>query len=94
MSTSNKNSKRFTYKNAGVNINEGNKLVNKIKNIVKQTERPGSIGNIGGFGGLFDLKKAGYNPVSALYLVELSKLNPISQIPFKSAIVFFFHSFL
>ena len=60
MSTLNKNSKRFTYKNAGVNINEGNKLVNKIKNIVKQTERPGSIGNIGGFGGLFDLKKAGY----------------------------------
>src|SRR3954451_1955166 len=51
----------MTYASAGVSIDSGNLLVQKIKSYVKNTERPGSDCEIGGFGGLFDLKAAGFN---------------------------------
>ena len=50
----------LTYAQAGVDIDAGNALVQAIKPIVKSTTRPGSDTDIGGFGGLFDLKGAGF----------------------------------
>ena len=50
----------LTYAQAGVDIDAGNLLVEKIKPIVRSTRRPGADGEIGGFGGLFDLKAAGF----------------------------------
>jgi phosphoribosylamine--glycine ligase/phosphoribosylformylglycinamidine cyclo-ligase len=46
---------------AGVSIEAGNSLVQRIKPLVKQTRRTGADGEIGGFGGLFDLKAAGFH---------------------------------
>ncbi|MBL4661005.1 MAG: phosphoribosylformylglycinamidine cyclo-ligase [Alcanivoracaceae bacterium] len=51
----------LSYKDAGVDIDAGNQLIEKIKPAVKATHRPGVMGNIGGFGGLFDLSKLNYN---------------------------------
>ncbi len=51
---------RYTYKDAGVDIDAGNALVEAIKPFAKATERSGSMGGLGGFGALFDLKAAGY----------------------------------
>lgn len=51
----------ITYADAGVDIDAGNALVDRIKPAVKSTMRSGADGNIGGFGGLFDLKAAGYD---------------------------------
>ena len=48
------------YKEAGVDINEGNNFVSLIKPKVKKTNIPGVIGSMGSFGGAFDLKKAGF----------------------------------
>jgi len=45
----------LTYKDAGVDIDAGNALVERIKPVVKTTLRPGVLGGIGGFGGLFEL---------------------------------------
>jgi phosphoribosylformylglycinamidine cyclo-ligase len=50
----------LTYRAAGVDIDEGNLLVEKIKPMVRSTRRLGADGEIGGFGGLFDLKAAGF----------------------------------
>lgn len=50
----------LTYAEAGVDIDAGNALVEAIKPAVASTARPGADGAIGGFGGLFDLKSAGY----------------------------------
>ncbi len=50
----------LTYAAAGVDIDAGNSLVEQIKPAVKSTRRPGADGAIGGFGGVFDLKAAGY----------------------------------
>ncbi len=50
----------LSYAAAGVDIDAGNALVENIKPIVKATGRPGSDTKIGGFGGLFDLKAAGF----------------------------------
>ena len=50
----------LTYADAGVDIDAGNAMVEKIKPLVKATGRPGADGEIGGFGGLFDLKAAGF----------------------------------
>ena len=51
----------LSYKQAGVDIDAGNALVEAIKPAVKSTRRPGADGEIGGFGGLFDLKAAGFS---------------------------------
>jgi phosphoribosylformylglycinamidine cyclo-ligase len=53
--------KLTTYADAGVDIDAGNKLVDKIKPIAAATKRLGASGELGGFGGLFDLKAIGYN---------------------------------
>lgn len=50
----------LSYKQAGVDIDAGNALVDAIKPMVRKTRRPGADGEIGGFGGLFDLKAAGF----------------------------------
>ncbi|WP_420410865.1 phosphoribosylformylglycinamidine cyclo-ligase [Roseibium sp.] len=50
----------LTYADAGVDIDAGNALVDRIKPLVKATSRPGADSDIGGFGGLFDLKGAGF----------------------------------
>ena len=52
--------KSLTYADAGVNITEGDRLIDEIKPKVKSTQRPGADGSIGGFGGAFDLKAAGF----------------------------------
>ncbi|WP_349364239.1 MAG: phosphoribosylformylglycinamidine cyclo-ligase [Roseitalea porphyridii] len=51
----------LTYADAGVDIDAGNALVEAIKPAVRSTARPGADGAIGGFGGLFDLKAAGFD---------------------------------
>ena len=48
------------YKDAGVDIEAGDALVQAIGPAVKRTTRPGVMGSIGGFGGLFDLKQVGF----------------------------------
>jgi len=50
----------LTYAEAGVDIDAGNRMVELIKPLVRATARRGADGEIGGFGGIFDLKKAGY----------------------------------
>jgi len=50
----------LTYAQAGVDIDAGNTMVDKIKPLVRATRRPGADGEIGGFGGLFDLRAAGF----------------------------------
>ncbi|MDR1828165.1 MAG: phosphoribosylformylglycinamidine cyclo-ligase [Methylobacteriaceae bacterium] len=50
----------LSYADAGVNIDAGNALVTLIKPLVKATRRSGADSEIGGFGGVFDLKAAGY----------------------------------
>ncbi len=49
------------YAAAGVDIDAGNRMVDLIKPLVRRTARPGAAAEIGGFGGLFDLKAAGYS---------------------------------
>ncbi|HEX7008283.1 MAG TPA: phosphoribosylformylglycinamidine cyclo-ligase [Alphaproteobacteria bacterium] len=48
------------YQEAGVDIDAGDALVEAIKPAARSTDRPGVMGGIGGFGGLFDLKAAGF----------------------------------
>ena len=50
----------LTYADAGVDIDAGNAMVDSIKPLVRATRRPGADAEIGGFGGLFDLKAAGF----------------------------------
>ena len=50
----------LTYAEAGVDIDAGNRLVDLIRPAVRATRRPGADGEIGGFGGVFDLKAAGF----------------------------------
>ncbi len=51
----------LTYAEAGVDIDAGNRMVELIKPLVRATARPGADAEIGGFGGLFDLKRAGFS---------------------------------
>ena len=50
----------LTYADAGVDIDAGDALVERIKPLARATRRPGADAEIGGFGGLFDLKAAGF----------------------------------
>jgi phosphoribosylformylglycinamidine cyclo-ligase len=50
----------LTYAQAGVDIDAGNRMVELIKPLVRATARPGADAEIGGFGGIFDLKRIGY----------------------------------
>ncbi len=54
------NTPSYTYEQAGVSIEAGNALVKAIGPLVKATRRPGADGEIGGFGGFFDPRAAGY----------------------------------
>lgn len=51
----------LTYAQAGVDIDAGNALIERIKPFAKATRRPGADAALGGFGALFDLKAAGYD---------------------------------
>ncbi|CUH77366.1 phosphoribosylformylglycinamidine cyclo-ligase [Tropicibacter naphthalenivorans] len=53
--------KGLTYAQAGVDIDAGNALVERIKPAAKRTNRSGVASGLGGFGALFDLKGAGYD---------------------------------
>ena len=50
----------YTYAQAGVSISAGNALVRAIAPLARATRRPGADADLGGFGGLFDLKAAGF----------------------------------
>lgn len=50
----------LTYRDAGVDIDAGNALVDSIKGDAGSTDRPGVMGGLGGFGGFFDPAAAGY----------------------------------
>ena len=52
--------KSLTYRDAGVDIDAGDAMVDAIKPLAASTRRPGADGALGGFGGLFDLKAAGF----------------------------------
>jgi phosphoribosylformylglycinamidine cyclo-ligase len=54
------NKNGLTYADAGVDIDAGNTLVERIKPAAKRTARPGVMAGLGGFGAMFDLKGAGY----------------------------------
>jgi len=51
----------LTYRDAGVDIDAGNRLVERIKPLARSTRRKGSEAGLGGFGAVFDLAAAGYN---------------------------------
>ncbi|CAM9635769.1 unnamed protein product, partial [Phaeothamnion confervicola] len=55
-----------SYKDAGVDIDAGNALVERIKPACKSTVRPGCDADLGGFGGLFDLSAAGFDAADTI----------------------------
>ena len=55
-----KNDTNLSYSDAGVDVERGEKFVTNITPLASSTARPGSLGTLGGFGGLFDLKQSGY----------------------------------
>lgn len=55
--------KPLNYQDAGVNIDQANKFVENIKEVVKRTHRSGVIGSIGGFSGLFEIPNHYKNPI-------------------------------
>jgi phosphoribosylformylglycinamidine cyclo-ligase len=61
MSGNDTGAKGLTYAEAGVDIDAGNALVDRIKPAAAATTRPGVMAGLGGFGALFDLKAAGYS---------------------------------
>ncbi|KAH9836997.1 aminoimidazole ribonucleotide synthetase [Rhodofomes roseus] len=58
--TAEANKPGLTYAQAGVSVDAGNSLVDAIKPLVRSTRRAGADAEIGGFGGVFDLKAVGY----------------------------------
>ena len=50
----------MTYRDAGVDIDAGEALVERIKPLARATDRAGVMGGLGGFGALFDLRAAGF----------------------------------
>ncbi|KAI0734648.1 aminoimidazole ribonucleotide synthetase, partial [Fomitopsis betulina] len=58
--TADENKPGLTYAQAGVSVDAGNSLVDAIKPLVRSTRRVGADAEIGGFGGVFDLKAVGY----------------------------------
>ena len=52
--------RKISYKDAGVNIDKGNELVQRLKKTINNTNKNGVIGELGGFGGLFDLSSLNY----------------------------------
>ena len=61
MSTDRIQNEPYTYAQAGVSIAAGNALVKAIAPLARATRRPGADADLGGFGGFFDLKAAGFN---------------------------------
>ena len=55
--------KSLSYKDAGVDIDAGNQLVDRIKHVAKSTSRPGVMAGLGGFGALFELPTGYKQPV-------------------------------
>ncbi len=53
----------LSYKDAGVDIDAGNRLVERIKSVAKRTRRPEVLAGLGGFGALFELPKGYQEPV-------------------------------
>ena len=51
----------LTYRDAGVDIAAGDALVDRIKPLARSTDRAGTMGGLGGFGALFDLRAAGFS---------------------------------
>jgi phosphoribosylformylglycinamidine cyclo-ligase len=61
---SKQNQESLNYKSAGVDIEAGNDLVERIKPIAAKTRRPGVMAGLGGFGSLFELPLERYkNPI-------------------------------
>jgi phosphoribosylformylglycinamidine cyclo-ligase len=52
--------KPLTYAKSGVDIDVGNRIVDRIRPFARATRRPGAGAELGGFGGLFDLRAAGF----------------------------------
>lgn len=57
------NTPNLSYKDAGVDIDAGNALVERIKSVAKRTRRPEVMAGLGGFGALFELPKGYQEPV-------------------------------
>ncbi|HMY40248.1 MAG TPA: AIR synthase related protein, partial [Marinagarivorans sp.] len=53
----------LSYKDAGVDIDAGNRLVDRIKTVARKTARPEVLAGLGGFGALFELPKGYQEPV-------------------------------
>lgn len=60
ISANDKTTTPLTYRDAGVNIDAGDALIDDIGGDAKRTQRPGADAALGGFGALFDLKAAGF----------------------------------
>ena len=56
-----------TYKDAGVDVQVTDAIVNDISSLSKSTKRKGSVDSIGGFGGIFDLKQCGHIVLNQRY---------------------------
>ena len=57
------NNKSLSYKDAGVDIDAGNELVDRIKSVVKETKRPEVMGGLGGFGALCAIPEKYKQPI-------------------------------
>jgi phosphoribosylformylglycinamidine cyclo-ligase len=53
----------LSYKDAGVDIDAGNRLVDRIKTVAQKTARPEVLAGLGGFGALFELPKGYQEPM-------------------------------